>query len=261
LIKKIALAPAEIQSLPDNYSLSLGKSGLPDLFRPGSGWIEIQWFMHRDHDDSSMFRRFSRVFVKPADRTADTQTFLDSLRGPSGQNAAVAFGGAAIVTQLLVIDPRGSLTPSPVTTEVQLRLLRNTRDGPNKTTETRSYELSRSRALSRGASDGFIMEDDRAQAYLPGGGNDFSFASRQFARTGADSPLLVQSRTRCAACHGGDLTILLTFASHTLPTVSTPHVTQMNPALHERANFVISQKAARQDWEDLLDYADILSLR
>jgi len=98
-------------------------------------------------------------------------------------------------------------------------------------------------------------------AYLPFGGNDFTFASRQFSYTGADPPLLVKSRTRCAACHGSDVTSLISFASHTEPTATTPHVTQLNPALHEASDFVISQKTARQDWEDLLDYADLVSPR
>ena len=43
LIKKIALTPAEIDSLPDNFSLSLQKYGLPDIFQPAGGWLEVQW--------------------------------------------------------------------------------------------------------------------------------------------------------------------------------------------------------------------------
>jgi hypothetical protein len=259
LIKKIALSPAEIESLPNNFSLSVGKSKLPDLFRPKSGWIEIQWHTPRDHDTSSRFRRVSRVFLKPAHLTADPQAFLDSLRGPDQGNTASALDGVAIVTQLLLIDSQGRLTPSRITSEAQLRFFAKRPDGHFKATETRSYELSRCLALSHGGSGGFIVEGDGAPAYLPAAGNDFVFASRQFTHAGADPPLLVKSRTRCAACHGSDLTSLISFASHTEPTATTPHVTQLNPAFHEAADFVISQKTARQDWKDLLDYADIAS--
>jgi len=55
-------------------------------------------------------------------------------------------------------------------------------------------------------------------------------------------------------CHGDklDLTGLMTFAM-TLPSENDlgPPVRRLNPAGHEAADFVISQKIGRDDWKSL----------
>ena len=245
LIKKVALTPSEVDALPDNFSLSVRKYGLPDIFRPSSGWLEVQWFTHRDHDEAASFRRVSRVFVKPAPPTGgDTQEFLDSLRG-YGNNPVPVLDGVAIVNQLLLIDNRGNLRPSAITTDAEFRFFPKASDGTPNPTEIQQYELSRRLILKNGAAAGFVVEGNDAPAYLPGAGNDLRFAS---------TPMLVKLRTRCAACHGSDLNLVLTFASHIAPTRSTTHVKQLDPASHAEADFVMSQKVNQQNWKDLLDY-------
>jgi hypothetical protein len=65
----------------------------------------------------------------------------------------------------------------------------------------------------------------------------------------------VKQRTRCAFCHGDDLTVLMTFAMK-MPTEERPGppARQLNPATHEAADFVISQKVKREDWKALREY-------
>jgi hypothetical protein len=66
LLRKIALTPDEIKSLPDNYSAAVKRQSFPDVFREESGWVEVEWFAPRTHDSNAGFRRVSRVFLKPA---------------------------------------------------------------------------------------------------------------------------------------------------------------------------------------------------
>jgi hypothetical protein len=256
-IKKIALTPAEVEALPDNYTFAMGKSGLPDLFNRGGGWMEVQWFPTREHDIAAGFRRVTRVFIKPAGRAMDAQKFLDSLRSSDGQNLVASLDGVAIVIQLLLIDCEGRLTPSPVTSDVQLRMFEKTRDGHFKTTEMQEYELSRRLILNQHGSGGFNLEDDTAPAYLPAAGS-YGFASRQFTRAAVDPPLLVKLRTRCGSCHGSDSTQVFTFARRLDPTVPTLPVRQLNMAVHEAADYVMSQKVAREDWKALRQYFNTL---
>lgn len=259
-LKKIALPRVVIEALPDNYSLALGESGLPDLFAASGGWIEVQWFPDREHDAAAGFRRVTRVFIKPTHAAKNTQKFLNSLRAPDRQDLVAELDGVAIVTQLLLIDDQDKITPSRVTSDVQLRLFAKTRDGRFKSTDMREYELSRGFALSQNSSGGFILERETAPAYLPAAGNDYGFASRLFTRTGVDPPLLVKLRTRCASCHGGsDLTFVMTFAMHPDPRVPTPNVKHLDPASH--ADYVISRKIAEDDWGSLEDYIKSLAPR
>jgi hypothetical protein len=257
LMKKIALTPANVDSLPDNYTLAIGKSGLPDLFTSGAGWMEVQWFPDREHDAAAGFRRVARAFVKPARSPKDTQKFLNSLRNTDGQELLEALDGVAIVIQLILIDAEGKLLPSPITSDVQLRLFAKTPDGQFKATEVRQYELSRGILLSQAGSGGFVLETDSAPAYLPAAGNDYDFASRHPLRAraaGVDPPILVKLRTRCASCHSMDLTLIFTFEMKPDPTVPVPRVRQLNPASHEAADHVISRKIAEDSWKALRQY-------
>ena len=51
LIRKVALTPEEIQSLPDNYAQAKSALALPDLFDRNSGWLQVQWFREHAHYD------------------------------------------------------------------------------------------------------------------------------------------------------------------------------------------------------------------
>ena len=79
LIRKIALTPAEIKSLPNNYSAAVQRHSFPDVFGKDSGWVEVSWFHPRAHDSVAGFRRTSRVFLKPAQAQRDMKEFLNGL--------------------------------------------------------------------------------------------------------------------------------------------------------------------------------------
>jgi hypothetical protein len=249
LIRKVALTPEEIRSLPDNYSMARTKYGLPDLFGK-TGWVEIKWFPHRLHDESSDFRRVTRVFLKPARVPKDMQKFLNDFRG--GNNEAIArLEGVALVMQPLLVDTHGQVEPTTVTTDVQIRMFRKTKQGVFEKTQVGEYEVNR--RLLREAASGFLAhEGEDEPVYLPAAGNDYNYASP--TRISGGLPFVVKQRTRCAMCHGDklELTGLMTFAM-TLPSENDlgPPVRQLNPAGHEAADFVISQKTGRVDWKSL----------
>jgi hypothetical protein len=249
LIRKVALTSQEIQSLPDNYSVARTKYGLPDLFGK-TGWVEIKWFPHRLHDESSDYRRVTRVFLKPARAPKDMQKFLNDFRG-ANYEAIQGLEGVALVIQPLLVNTRGQGEPSRVATDVQLRMFKKTRQGVFEKTQIGVYEVNR--RLLRDAASGFLaQEGEDAPFYLAVAGNDYSYASPN--RFSGDLPLVVKERTRCAMCHGdkSELTGLMTFAM-SLPSENDlgPPVRQLNPSGHEAADFVISQKTGRVDWKSL----------
>jgi hypothetical protein len=249
LIRKVALTPEEIRSLPDNYSMARTKYGLPDLFGK-TGWVEIKWFPHRLHDESSGYRRVTRVFLKPARVPKDMQKFLNDFRG-ANYEAIQGLQGVALVMQPLLVDTHGHVEPTTVTTDVQIRMFRKTKQGVFEKTQVGEYEVSR--RLLREAASGFLAQEGEDEpVYLPAAGNDYSYASPN--RISGGLPLVVKQRTRCAMCHGDklELTGLMTFAM-TLPSKNDlgPPVRQLNPAGHEAADFVISQKMGRVDWKSL----------
>jgi len=255
LIRKIALTPEEIRSLPDNYSAARKTFGLPDLFGSNSGWLEVRWFPQRLHDQSADFRRVTRVFLKPARPPQDMQEFLNDFRRKEG-NAAEMLDGVALVTQLLAIDAQGQLTPASTITDLQFRLFEKTAQGAFRRTLVGIYEISRKRLLSQPESGGMVEEADSEPAYLPSAGNDYSFASLQMSIGRRSIPVVVTQRTRCAFCHGDrDLTHIMTFSMMVFPQDSLgPEVRELNPLGHESADFVISQKARDAGWQTLRKY-------
>jgi hypothetical protein len=254
LIRKIALTPGEIRSLPDNFSTAGTTYALPDLFSRSSGWVEVQWFPRRLHDESMGFRRVTRVFLKPAQSPRDMQRFLNDFRRLP-VNPAALLDGVALVIQPLVIDTQGRPEPAGVTTEVQFRLFEKTR-GAFQRTQVGIYEVSRKRLLGQPKSGGMVEEAESDAAYLPSGGNDYSFASPQWSNEGPSAPLVVRQRTRCGFCHGGtDLTNVMTFAIHVPPKDRMgPAVRQLNPEGHEAADFVVSEKTKSESWKTLRQY-------
>jgi hypothetical protein len=254
LIRKIALTPEEIRSLPDNYSIARTKYALPDLFGRNSGWVEVRWFPQRLHDESVDSRRVTRVFLKPARPPQDMQKFLNDFRRREGNPAAV-LDGVALVIQPLVIDTQGWLKPAGVSTDVQFRLFEKTRKGVFQKTQIGVYEVSRKQLLSQPESGGMVEEAESEPAYLSGG-NDYTFASPQSSNGEPSTPLVVRLRTRCASCHGDkDLTNVMTFAMILSPKEGLgPPVRQLNPAAREAADFVISQKTKGEAWKTLRQY-------
>jgi hypothetical protein len=106
-ISKLALTPAEIAALPRNYDVSQRSQGLPEVFDETSGWVEVEWFSYRLHDDSAECRRAARVFLKP---TAKPQKFLADVNARVRQrkdplpDPTSSLDGAALGTEDVWID-------------------------------------------------------------------------------------------------------------------------------------------------------------
>jgi hypothetical protein len=250
-VRKLALTRGEIEALPDNYAAASVRNNLPALFDPASGWLEIEWRPERSHDHSADYRRAARIFVKPSSTPSNMQEFLNSLRdNPDFTSKVDAF---ALVIQNLLIDGDGEVVPSRLTYDVQIR--RTVRDarGAFVRTDVEEYELSRRTLLTGAVSGGLVGADERAAAYLPAAGNDYSFASAQFGRRTSESPVLSTLRARCVACHAQDVAVVFTFST-LQPQPSLP-VTQLNPLGNDRALFVARRKMAREDFRALEDQA------
>ena len=269
LIRKIALTPAEIKSLPNNYSAAVQRHSFPDVFGKDSGWVEVLWFHPRTHDSVAGFRRTSRVFLKPAQVQREVKEFLNGLPQRAESDPIGGLDGVALVTQLLLIDTEGKLHPTTLTSEVQVRMFENngesrskpnddrfkTGDGRFKRTSLQVCEISRKLFVREPESGGLVPEDDSMPAYDQG----YGFGEAQAVNQGPDASILVETpiqvtlRTRCAECHGDTLTQINTFAI-ARPPRSAPPVRQLNPAVNETANFVISEKKKRRDFEALRAY-------
>jgi hypothetical protein len=251
LIRKIALTPEEIRSLPDNYSAAMRRESLPDLFAKDSGWIEILWFPRRLHEEAANDRRVARVFLKPAHPTRDLQKFVNAQREPNG-DPVPDLDGVALIMQLLLIDTQGKLTPTKLTTDVQVRLFERSAAGSFNRTRVEMAEISRRLLVPDPASGGLAPEAEDSPAYLPAAGNDYSFAAPQASAEGP--PIQVHLRTRCAACHGDDLTQIMTFGIALPPRFLTPPLRQLDPAANREADDVISRKRKRREFKALDAY-------
>jgi hypothetical protein len=251
LIRKIALTTAEINALPDNYSSAVRRHSFPDVFAKDSGWIEVAWFLPRTHDDAAGYRRVSRVFLKPARVPQNVRRFLEAQA--SNPEDPAALEGAALVTQLLLIDSHGDLRPTRLTSEAQVRLFAaGTRSGALKGT-MRVCEISRKLFLQDPVSGGLAAEGDETPAYLSNGGS-YGFAEGHFmaGKPLIGEPIQVKLRTRCTACHGENLARLLTF-SLALPP-HPPQIRQLDPRSTTVADFDIHIKRKQKIFQALLDY-------
>lgn len=242
LIRKIALTPEEIQSLPNNYTESAARLGLPDLFHHTNGWTEIEWFPYRAHDGEAEFRRYSRVFVKVSPSVKNVPKMLDDLRKSEG-HATESLDGVAILMQLILIDSHGKLTPTQLTSEAELRLFEKGPAGEFQRASIRMAEISRREILREPTSGGMVGEDENAPAYA--GGYTFAAPDMSNKQGGEDGPpIVVKLRTRCQRCHGEDATALMSFEMKLAPREPTPHVKQLNSQHFEIAEFDIARKQA-----------------
>jgi hypothetical protein len=248
-IRKLALRPEEIKGLPDNYAAATGAHRLPDLFGARSKWMEIKWLPGgRMHDNSVHFRRAARVFIKATSQPADRQAFLDELR----TEMAMRLDAVALVIQSMLIDSNGTVTPSPITFEVQQRSFIKDRRGNFLKTELGQFEISRRLFLSNPRLGGLVALDEKSGGYLPSAGNDYNFASNQFREiTGVDTPVYAALRTRCVSCHEQEALKFITFTFHT-PPGPPPPVEQLKPADNKHGNYVAHRKMERDDFKALL---------
>jgi hypothetical protein len=274
LIKKIALTPEEIKSLPDNYSAAVREHSFPNVFAKESGWTEVLWFYPRAHDDFAGFRRTSRVFLELKEPRRDVQQLLDGMPDRQESNPIAGLDGVALVTQLLLIDSNGKLEPTSLTSEVQLRLFETVNrdsikpndgtlkmmDGTFERAKLQVCEISRKLALRDPASGGLVQEDDNSPAY----GGHYGFAEGEAVNQGPNLPVLVEPplqvtlRARCAFCHGEDLTQLMTFA---IARFHPPPVRRLNSNEHATAKLAIERKEKQKDFQALLAYFDRRTVR
>ncbi len=249
LIKRLGLTQEEITALPDNYASASVGAHLPGLFEPGSGWLEVQWHLHRMHDHAADYRRAARIFVKPASLPTDTQEFLNSLRNAPGITSKL--DAVALVIQDLLIQNDGKVVPSRLTYDIQLRRFIRNEQGALIRTEVEEYELSRRLLLIKPASGGLVGLDEKAPVYLPEAGNDYGFASLERNRRGEGLPILVTLRARCIACHGQDITGMFSFSTNSQPPF--PPVAQLNPLNNDHAFYVAKRKMERDDFKALIE--------
>jgi hypothetical protein len=243
-MRALALSGGEIARLPDTYSAAATSLGLPDLLGDQSDWMEIRWFPFRSHDDAAGYRRAARVFFRPAERPNDAAAFLGRFREGQGDNLA-ALESVALLVQLLLVASDGTVVPSPITYEVQLRGAAARPRGA----EIPQYELSRRQLLSSPATGGLVGFDSNAPAYLPMAGNDFSFATPP--RLDGE-PVLAPLGARCALCHAPAPGVghLMTFAQHH-PGRPTPPVVRLAAAQNVHSRDVARRKMELEEFKTL----------
>lgn len=243
-VRKLALTPQEIESLPNNYSARVTAKHLPDLFTAQSGWMEIQILPDRLHDYAANFRRASRVFIKPRGTHHDKTNFLESLKG--NQDIAAKVDAVALAVEDLLIDSKGKVVPSPIINEVQFRNFFKDQKAALIRAEIRHYEMSRRLLLTNPSTGGFVEFDEESPVYLAVAGNDYGFAT---SSSPEGSPVIIRLRTRCAQCHGESTAHLMTFSVHDFSPL--PPVTVFKPGNNERALFVAGRKRDRDDFKSL----------
>jgi hypothetical protein len=160
---------------------------------------------------------------------------------------------------MLLIDAQGNLRPTKLTTEVQVRRFEKTAAGVYRKTATQVCEISRRQLVREPESGGLVEEDENTAAYLGG----YGFAEGQLARADQSNefglPVQVSLRTRCARCHGENLAQVNTFGiatctAHCPPGYRIPEVRQLDASGSEAADFDITQKEKRADFEALHKY-------
>ena len=253
IIRKIALTPDQIKALPENYSAVVPRQSFPDVFAKNSGWLEVEWFMPRQHDAEAGYRKVSRVFLKPTHSPHEMGRFLNSVAEDPANPASL--DGVALITQLLLLNSNGQAQPTRLTVEAEARLFDRSHAG-TPITSVKVCEISRRVFLEDPASGGLMAEDESAPAYLSNGGS-YRFAEGQLMpghQPEITEPVEVKLRSRCAACHGENLEQVMTFSIASPPHAALPPIKQLNSAGTEAAAFDISAKRKQQDFKSLLEY-------
>jgi hypothetical protein len=183
------------------------------------------------------------------------QKFLNAQRNPHG-SGAIDLDGVALVTQMLLIDAQGTVKPTTLTTEVQVRRFQKTDAGGLKKTSIQVGEVSRKQLLREPEFGGLVEEDESVAAYLGG----YGFAEGQPDQSNVTGlPVQVKLRTRCAGCHGENLAAVLTFSIATCtancpPGYRIPAVRELDASGNQAAEFDITEKKKRADFEALRKY-------
>jgi hypothetical protein len=242
LVKKLALTPEEIKALPANYAAAREHLELPDLFSPDSDWIEIVWNPQREHDRAAHFRRATRVFFKPAQKPKDKLEFLRSLADE--EVPAAKLEAAALVIQNLLVDTRGGVVPSPLVAAVQIRGFgAGARAGATRFFD---HELSR-RALLKEPAEGGLKSHGADPFYLPGAGNDYSYAP-----PAVEHAVAIRMATQCTSCHGPRGIFSLN-GPRQIPGQPKQEIRSLNPADNDQPLFVAKTKAKDETFKLLME--------
>ena len=244
-MRALALTGDEIAQLPASYPDAVASSRLPPVLVERSAWIEIRWFAHRMHERAANDRRATRVFVKPRQRPADMQAFLNQFRELHGGDGD-QLESVALVTEILLITSDGRVVPSPLTWEVQLRGAAARIAGA----DVAQFELSRRRLLTSPKTGGLVTVGAADPVYLPMAGNDFSFATPP--RLDGE-PVVAPLATRCAVCHGSKPGVghMMTF-SKSKAGGPAPPVDRLSPAANLHAREVAARKMASAEFRALM---------
>jgi hypothetical protein len=251
-IGKLALTTDEIETLPHNYSIAQTSLNMPRVFDENSGWIEIEWSPGRSHDEMGGDRHAARIFLKPPEKP---QLFLTEMNRrvrkhelplPEGIRN---LNGAALITEVLLMDRKGRVVPSPLISDLQLRTVTRDGQGNFKSSTVEEYELSRQLMLNNPSSGGFIHRTADEPAYLPASGNDFTFAAPMITERDPKPPILGTLRRRCESCHFE--TGVFTFQMIQFPGRPSPPLRVLHPAADERALYVAEKKMQSKSFQSL----------
>jgi hypothetical protein len=252
MIGRIALTPAQIAALPDNYEAARRTISLPDAFHAAAGWLEVAWADFHVHEDAADQRRVSRVFMRPATKPPDVSLFLKAATREFPPNR---FDAVALITRAMLLDTSGRVVASPLATDIQVRTFSRDGRGTVMSASAVQYELSRRRLLSNSAGGGFMTFADRAEAYLPVAGNDYDFASPLPGEPGQGVPVISTLRERCNGCHGRAGIGINSFSVHDPDSLPPPRaLAQPND---ERVRAVAAAKEARDDFKRLIEAAGL----
>jgi len=246
LMARLALTPAEIAALPDNYEDARRGLPLPDLFHSQSGWIEIVRNPNRMHDAHEQLRRAARVFVRPTTPPRDPAAFLKALT--AGEEPG-PISATALIVQALTLDASSHVLPTPLISDVQIRTFTRDARGGLSASMT-EYELSRRRLLSSPSTGGFLQFSDGSEAYLASSGNDYGFATPTFGDPHKPEPTIGTLHARCVACHGGDGSLMMSLAVQ--DPSRAPATRALSQPNEERARYVAQRKEAREDFKRLI---------
>ncbi len=250
-IKKLALTSQEINALPNNYALAARQYKLPNLFDPKSGWMEIEWLPHNEHNEAFKFRRSTRIFFKPKtfpQSEQEKKILLEALK-PERLNQSKLLDSVALVLQNLLVNSEGKAVPSPLTYEVQLRHFAK-HEGDKARVEM--YEFNRQFFFAKPKSGGLKAVGESEPAYLPTAGNDLTFASPHSDKNGGATPILAPLRTRCVSCHGDSFQVVMTLSQHFLEGMNVPPIRQLNSMKNARNLAVAAQKTEREEFKALI---------
>ena len=248
LIIKVGLKGAEIQLVPDTYRDATSRLDLPPLFAPDTQWIEVQMSPHRLHDFSSNYRRSARVFFKLSNSSQVKKNLLEEIRKG---NFFSGIDAVALVVENMLVDQSGTVFPSRLAIDVQVRKFVKDSKRDVIATELHQYELSRRELVHSPNSGGLIEINKNHDLYLPAAGNDYRFASPYFTSKGNDYPVLVSLQQRCEACHGKNSRSIFTLSTHA--PFPLPPIDPLSSTDNVHGWYVAGRKQEREDFKAMME--------